>query len=215
MIEDKIPKENESSIEDIDSRIKRFSRKFHSSLVADRKRMEGLREYWRDLAEYYWDSADLADRELKKRLRRNPAWKNDRPNAADVKETELRLKKFVGSDIKKFAVIEKFLSLMPAIQANPHDSSNIIERWSDAELKELMKMLMRGEPGRHELRNEIAPDGVFAQAYPLWKNGAKLDSLARQFLPLVYKQDRAKARNRMKSGLNRQENKVRKPPDNS
>jgi len=193
--------------ETIDDRIRRLARGFLCKTAPNREQILNYRDYCRAMSDYFADCGDNIDRELKRRHKANPKWKPDRPKASEIKAQEQQLKSFVGNDAEKLDFVEKILHWLSQFMSDPIKAQQDLERVSDSlngkEVQQAVRVLTRGKGGAPKKNDEVMP-----KAYEMYLSGKKIHEIARECWSDLYKEDRAKARNRMKTALYRHKKRI-------
>jgi hypothetical protein len=198
---------NQTDTGTIDGRIRRLARRFLCDTAPDRNQLLSLRDYCWSMSNYLAECADNIDRELRKRQRANPKWKPDRPKPSEIKAQEQQLKSFVGNDLQKLDLVEEILYWLSLFMSDPMKAQQEIERASDSsngkKLQHAFRVLMRGKGGAPKKNDEVMP-----KAHEMYLAGKKIHEIARECWSDLYKEDRFKARNRMKTALYRHKKRI-------
>ena len=193
---------SQTDTQTINDRIRRLSRKFLCAVAPDRDRMVSLRDYCWSMSAYLAECGDNIDRELRKRRRANPKWKSDRPKPSEIKAQEQQLKSFVGNDVERLDLVDDILFWLSLFMSDPIKAQQELERASDPangkKLQQAVRVLMRRRGGAPKKNDEVMP-----KAYEMYLAGKKIHEIARECWSNLYKEDRLKARNRMKTALYR------------
>jgi hypothetical protein len=191
----------------IDDRIKRVARKFLSDMALTKDGLQGLRNYFWAMSDYFSDCGDSIDRELRKRRRTNPKWKRDRPKPSEIRDLETRLKLDLGRDPEKLELAERFLSWLPKVIFDPENApqileQQILEQTSDTlngtNLQKIVRVITRGKSGRPTKNDDLKP-----LAYAMQLEGKTVAQIAHALWPDEYRTNPTKARGNMKSILHR------------
>jgi len=214
MVNTTIVSEARTTKEEIDDRIKRLSRKFLCDMAPERDKMLGLRDYYWAMSEYLAECGDCIERELRKKRRKNPKWKRDRPKPSEVRAEEEKLKSFIGHDVQKLELMEQFLSWFPLVISDPMKAEHVLEQVSDSlngkKLQNAVRVFTRGKGGAPKKNDDVMP-----KAYEMCRAGKKTDEIARECWPEAYKQNRFRATNRMKAALYRHKKRIAQSPPNT
>jgi hypothetical protein len=128
-----------------------------------------------------------------------PKWVNVREKS-QVKQTQEILIAFVGSDSEKFNALRIWSeACLDFLENWPADDKSPQPEWTKRDFVKSISTLLRGKPGRHK-------KNVFAEAYALRQTNPvkwSYSKLALHFWREQFLRDPGRARNRMKSGLNR------------